>query len=269
MRRISAKPAAESGRRTDTEMFVDAFSRGLQVIRTFDRDRERQTLSEVAARAGISRASARRLLHTLVHLNYVQHDGRYFSLKPKILDLGYAYISSMEFNDLAVDSMHELASRTNSSCSIAVLEGLDAVYVARTTVRRVIGRLFPVGRRLPAYVLSMGRIQLAALSDDALDRYLAAADIERFTRYTVVDRKALRRIIREDGAKGWSVVKREFDEGMCALAMPLRNKDGDVIAALGLGLRPDRADEPAFVEESLAEVAKTAEAINGLMRQRG
>jgi IclR family pca regulon transcriptional regulator len=115
----------------------------------------------------------------------------------------------------------------------------------------------------------MGRIQLAALSDEALDRYLAAADIERFTRYTVVDRKALRRIIREDGTKGWSVVKREFDEGMCALAMPLRNKNGDVIAALGLGLRPDRADEPAFVEESLAEVAKTVETINGLMRQRG
>lgn len=248
---------------------MDAFARGLHVIRTFSRDRERQTLSEVAAHAGISRASARRLLHTLVQLNYAQCDGRYFSLKPKILDLGYAYVSSMEFGDLVIDSMHELASRMNSSCSISILEGHDVVYVARTTVRRLVRRAIPVGSRCPAHVLSMGRVQLAALSDEALDHFLATASIERYTPYTVVDRAELRRAIRGDGEKGWSLVKRELDEGVCAVGMPIRNKNGDVIAGLGFGLPPDRADDPAFIEESLAELAKTADTINGLMRLRG
>lgn len=248
---------------------MDSFARGLLVIRTFSRDREKQTLSEVASYAGISRASARRFLHTLVQLNYAHFDGRHFSLKPKILDLGYAYVSSMEFGDLVIDSMHELALRTDSSCAIAVLEGQDAVYVARTTVRRVTGRAFPVGCRIPAYVLSMGRIQLAALSDDALDAYLANAQLERFTPYTVFDRAALRRTIRADGEKGWSQVNREFDEGMCAIGMAVRNKKGDVIAGLGLGLRPDRADDPAFIEESQAELSRTIDTINGLMRLRG
>jgi IclR family transcriptional regulator, pca regulon regulatory protein len=248
---------------------VDAFARGLQVIRTFSRDRERQTLSQVATHAGISRASARRLLHTLVQLNYAQCEGRYFSLKPKVLDLGYAYVSSMEFGDLVIDTIHDLALRTNSSCSICVLEGHDVVYVARTTVRRVVGRVLPVGSRCPAYVLSMGRIQLAALGDEALDHFLATANIERFTPYTVVDQAELRRIIRADGAKGWSLVKRELDEGLCAMAMPIRNKKGDVIAALGFGLRPERADDPVYIQETLAEVAKTVAMIDGLMQLRG
>jgi IclR family transcriptional regulator, pca regulon regulatory protein len=261
-------PDSETGRCPDNETYVDSFARGLLVIRTFSRDQERQTLSEVASSAGISRASARRLLHTLVQLNYAQYDGRYFSLKPKILDLGYAYVSSMEFGDLVVDSMHELAARTDSSCAISILEGHDVVYAARTTVRRVTSRSFPVGCRFPAHILSMGRIQLAALSDEALDAYLATAHFERFTRYTVVDPAELRRIIRADGEKGWSLVKREFDEGLCAMAMAVRNKKGDVIAGLGFALAPDRADDPAFIDESLIELAKTIGTINGLMRLR-
>lgn len=250
-------------------MYVDAFARGLNVIRTFGRERERQTLSEVAARAGISRASARRLLYTLVQLGYAQNDGRHFSLSPRILDLGYAYVSSMDFGDLVHDPMHELASRTNSSCSISILEGHEIVYVLRTTVRRVTTRNFPLGSRFPAHILSMGRIQLAALSDDALDHYLATAHIERFTRFTTVDREELRRIIRADREKGWSMMKREFDEGLCAMGMAIRNKEGTVIAGLGLDIPPDRADDDAFIANSLKELARTVDTINSLMRQRG
>lgn len=250
-------------------MYVDAFARGLTVIRTFGRERERQTLSEVAARAGISRASARRLLHTLVQLGYAQNDGRHFWLRPRILDLGYAYVSSMDFGDLVHDSMHELASRTNSSCSISILEGHEIVYVLRTTVRRVTARNFPLGSRFPAHILSMGRIQLAALSDEALDHYLATAHIERFTRFTVVDREELRRIIQADREKGWSMMKREFDEGLCSMGMAIRNKEGVVIAGLGLGIPPDQADDDAFIANSLKELARSVDTINGLVRLRG
>lgn len=238
------------------------------MIRTFGPDAERQTLSDVAARAGISRASARRLLYTLLQMNYARFDGRYFSLKPTILDLGYAYISSMEFGELAVEAVHDLATRTNSSCSIGILEGHDVVYVVRTSVGRLTARVFSIGDRFPAHILAMGRVQLAALSDEALDDYLAHARIERFTPYTVVDRDELRRILRADGARGWSIVNRELDEGVCAIGMPLRNKDRQVIAGLGLGLRPDRSDDPAAIEQARIELARTVEAIDGLMRLR-
>lgn len=250
-------------------MFVEAFARGLQVIRTFGPGRENQTLSEVAECAKISRASARRLLHTLLQLNYAHFDGRYFSLKPTILDLGYSYVSSMEFGELAVEATHDLASRTNSSCSIGVLDGHDVVYVMRTSARRQSAHFFPIGGRFPAHLLAMGRTQLAALPDPALDDFLASARIERLTPYTVVDRDELRRIIHADRDRGWSVVKRELDEGVCAIGMPLRNKGGQVIAGLGLGLRPDRADDLAAIEEARSELAKTVAAIDGLVRLRG
>lgn len=250
-------------------MFVDAFARGIQVIRTFGQGCEKQTLSEVAERAGISRASARRLLHTLLQLDYAHFDGRHFSLKPTILDLGYAYISSMEFGAFAVEAMHDLATRTTSSCSIGILEGHDVVYVVRTSVRRLTARVFPIGSRFPAHVLAMGRTQLAALSDEMLDDYLANARIERFTPYTVVDRDELRRIIHADRERGWSIVSRELDEGVCAIGMPLRNKSGRVIAGVGLGLRPDRVDDPAAIEEARVALAESVAAIDGLVRLRG
>jgi IclR family pca regulon transcriptional regulator len=250
-------------------MFVDAFARGIQVIRTFGPGCEKQTLSEVAARAEISRASARRLLHTLLQLNYARFDGRYFSLKPAILDLGYAYISSMEFGEFAVEAVHDLAARMNSSCSIGVLDGYDIVYVLRTSIGRLTARVFSVGDRFPAHILAMGRVQLAALSDAALDDYLAHARIERFTPYTVVDRDELRRILRADRERGWSVINRELDEGVCAIGMPLRDKNNRVIAGLGLGIRPDRADDPVAIEEARIELAKAVATIDGLVRLRG
>ena len=238
------------------------------MIRTFGPGSERQTLSDVAARAGISRAAARRLLYTLLQLGYAQFDGRRFSLKPTILDLGYAYISSMAFGEFAVEAMHELASRTNSSCSLGVLEGDEVVYVLRTSIGRLTARIFPIGGRFPAHVLAMGRPQLAALGDEALEHYLATAKIERYTPYTVTGRDALRRILVADRERGWSVVKRELDEGICAIGMAVRNKDGEVIAGLGLGLRPERADDPAAVEEARAELARAVEQIETLLRLR-
>lgn len=255
-------------RSESNEMFVHAFARGLHVIRSFGEGSEKQTLSDVARRSDISRASARRLLHTLIHLGYVDYDGKHFWLKPKILDLGYSFISSLDFSGVAQEAMNELAARTNSSASLTILDGKDLIYVVRSTIRYGSHCKHIIGDRQPAHVLSMGRILLAELSDIELDRYLSETTFTRYTPYTVTDPQELRKIIRADGQKGWSIVRREMNEGVCAIAMPVRRKDGSVIAALGLSIRPDLSTDPDTIENALRELSSTIETINSLIRLR-
>lgn len=252
-----------------TDMFVHAFARGLHVIRSFGEQTEKQTLSDVARRSNISRASARRLLHTLVHLGYVDSDGKHFWLKPKILDLGYSYISSKALAGVSQDAMNDLAERQNSSASMAVLDGKELVYVVRSTIRNGSRCVSAIGDRQPAYIMAIGRILLAELSDTELDSYLETTTFTRFTPYTVTDRKMLREIIRSDGKKGYSVVRREMNEGLCAIAMPVRDKDGKAVAGLGLSIRPDLSMDRAAVQAARRELSATIETINELIRMRG
>jgi len=253
----------------NNDMFVHAFARGLHVIRSFGEQTEKQTLSDVARRSNISRASARRLLHTLVHLGYVDSDGKHFWLKPKILDLGYSYISSKALAGVSQDAMNELAMRQNSSASMVVLDGKEIVYVVRSTIRNGSPCTASIGGRRPAYIMAVGRILLAELSDTELDDYLETTTFTRFTPYTVTDKKMLREIIRSDGKKGVSIVRREMNEGVCAIAMPVRDKDGEVIAALGLSIRPDLSMDRTAVQSARRELSETVDTINELIRMRG
>lgn len=258
----------DAARAQDTDMYVDAFARGLQVIRSFNAGPERLTLSDVARRAGISRASARRLLHTLLQLRYVDYDGKYFSLRPSILDLGYSYISSLDLARLSEEAMDTLATTMNASCSLSVLDGHDVVYVRRAEVRAVTTCSSRVGNRVPAHLLSMGRIQLAALSDAALDDYFENVPLERFTPYTITDPGQLKSVIRADGARGWSIVRRERDEGICSIGMPIRVKDNEVVAGIGLGLKPDLSSDPVMLELARRELAKAVTTVGDLLRMR-
>ena len=250
-------------------MFVHAFARGLHVIRSFAEQAERQTLSDVARRSNISRASARRLLHTLLYLGYVDSDGKHFWLKPKILDLGYSYISSMALACVAQDAMNDLAERQKSSASMAVLDGSELVYVVRSTIRNGSHCTHTIGDRQPAFIMAIGRILLAELNDTELDGYLETTTFTRYTPYTVTDKKMLREIIRSDGKKGYSIVRREMNEGVCAIAMPVRNKDGKAIAGLGLSIRPDLSMDRAAVQAARRELSGTVETIIDLIRMRG
>lgn len=258
----------EPDRAETNDMFVHAFARGLHVIRSFGEGSEKQTLSDVARRSNISRASARRLLHTLLHLGYVDHDGKHFWLRPKILDLGYSFISSMDFAGVAQEAMNELAEKMGSSASLTVLDGNDLIYVVRSTTRYGSRCNHVIGDRQPAHVLAMGRILLSELRDTELDKYLSTATITRFTPYTITDPQELRKIIRADGKKGWSIVRREMNEGVCAVGMPIRSKDGTVIAALGLSIRPDLSTDPATIDNALHELSSTIKTIDGLLRLR-
>jgi IclR family pca regulon transcriptional regulator len=162
-----ALPALKPG-----DSYVQSFARGLSVIRAFSAEAPQQTLTEVAKRCGLTRAGARRILLTLETLGYVKCEGRLFSLTPKILDLGFAYLSSQPLWHFAEPVMQNLAADLRESCSAAVLDGGDIVYVLRVPARKIMSINLGLGSRLPAWCTSMGRVLLAGLSAPELETYL-------------------------------------------------------------------------------------------------
>src|SRR5215468_10001176 len=226
--------------------FVQSLDRGLAVIRAFGPDRERLSLSEVARATGLTRAAARRFLLTLVKLGYVRSDGRAFSLRPKVLELGYAYLSGLALPDVAEPHLEELSAKLNESSSISVLDGHHIVYVARVATKRIMTVAISVGTRFPAYAASMGRVLLADLSPDELEKYLAEATFEAFTERTVVDPNQLRNIISEVGTQGYSIVDQELEEGLRALAAPIRDSSGAVAAAINVSAHASRFNSDAM-----------------------
>ncbi|HEY6031096.1 MAG TPA: helix-turn-helix domain-containing protein, partial [Gaiellaceae bacterium] len=189
-------------RDTDDRDYVNSLARGLTVIRAFNRSRPTMTLSEVAKRTGINRAAARRFLLTLVREGYAETDGKYFRLRPKILELGFSALSSMTFAEIAQPIMDELADTLDEMCLAAVLDGDWVVYVNRTSTQRVVSVNLDVGSRLPAFCMSTGRVLLAALPDEELDRWLAQLRPTKYTDHTIVSKRKLREAIvhsRTDG----------------------------------------------------------------------
>eukprot|EP01036_Dinobryon_divergens_P047162 gene47161-biopygen38208 len=173
------------------DSYVQSFARGLEVIRSFSAQAPRQTLSEVAARSGLTRAGARRILLTLQTLGYVETDGRDFRLTARILDLGFAYLSSMPIWNLAEPVVEALVEAVKESSSAAVLDGTDIVYVMRVPTHKIMKNSLGIGSRLPAYCTSMGRMLLAGLPDDELQARLQGHPMQRFTAHTTTDADAL------------------------------------------------------------------------------
>jgi IclR family pca regulon transcriptional regulator len=226
------------------------------------------TLSEVAERTGLTRATARRVLLTLEQLGYVQLRGRRFRLTARILDLGFAYLSSLSLSHVAQPVMEDLAARIRGRCNVAVLDGDDIVYILRVATQSD-SDAYPqasIGRRFPAYATSMGRVLLGALAPHDLDALLAAATLRQLTPYTEVDPVRLAAIVREDARRGWSFVRQEQSEITCSLGVPLRDRSGEVIAAIGTGWFPRSAKaDAARRDEILPHVQQAADEISRAM----
>src|SRR6266581_2132540 len=238
--------------------FVQSLDRGLAVIRSFGPDRERLSLSEVARATGLTRAAARRFLLTLVKLGYVRSDGREFSLRPRVLELGYAYLSGLALPDVAAPHLEELVAKLHESSSISVLDGHHIVYVARVATKRIMTVAISVGTRFPAYAASMGRVLLAALSEEELDKYLAEATFEAFTEQTVTDPVELKEIVHEVAEQGYSIVDQELEEGLRALAAPIRDSSGAVTAAINVSAHASRHSPDAMLTHLLPALLQTA-----------
>ena len=240
---------------------VQSLERGLAVIRAFDAEHRELGLSEVARITGLSRAAARRFLLTLVSLGYVhQVDGR-FSLRPRVLELGYAYLSGLSLPEVAQPHMETLVATVNESSSVSVLDDLDIVYVARVPTRRIMSITLAVGTRLPAFATSMGRVLLAALPPAELDQRLSRIDFRPLTPHTVRDVGALRDVLARAREDGYAAVDQELEEGLRSLAVPIRDSGGVAIAALNVSVHATRGTMAGLRRDVLPLARQAAQAI--------
>jgi|ERR1022692_854868 IclR family pca regulon transcriptional regulator len=263
-----AVPAADPPPPRNSD-FVQSLDRGLAVIRAFGPDRERLSLSEVARATGLTRAAARRFLLTLVKLGYVRSDGREFSLRPRVLELGYAYLSGLALPEVAAPHLEELVARLHESSSICVLDGHHVVYVARVPTKRIMTVAISVGTRFPAYATSMGRVLLAAMSEQDLDRYLAEASFEPFTGRTVTDPDRLRTIVHEVARQGYAIVDQELEEGLRAVAAPIRGSADVGTAAINVSAHASRVSLAVMRSEILPALLETASLIEADLKSQG
>jgi IclR family transcriptional regulator, pca regulon regulatory protein len=213
--------------------FVQSLGRGLAVIGAFDADHTHLSLTDVARRTGLTRAAARRFLLTLADLGYVRADGRLFTLTPRVLQLGYAYLSSQSLPEVAEPHLERLVAEVRESSSVSVLDGDDIVYVARVATSRIMTVAINVGTRFPAYATSMGRVLLAGLPADDLDAYLGRVALEPFTSRTITAVDRLRAELDRVRTQGWAIVDEELEEGLRSLAAPICGRDG-VVAAVNV-----------------------------------
>jgi IclR family pca regulon transcriptional regulator len=227
------KPAVRPG-----ETFVESFEKGLRVITAFDDQHTSMTLSEVAERTSLTRAATRRLLLTLVGLGYATLEGKQFSLTARVLRLGHAYLRASALPELAAPVLQRLSDALGESASLAVLDGLEVVYVARSAKQRIMSVNLGVGARLPALYTSLGRVLLA--SHPQRDALLAQAPLERHTARALTNRAKLREVLKDVAAKGHCVVDQELEAGLRSIAVPVADARGRVIAAMNVSAQANR-----------------------------
>ncbi|BCB60371.1 transcriptional regulator [Halomonas sp. A020] len=233
---------------TESRDFVTALASGLEVIQAFDAEHPRMTLSEVASRTGMNRAKARRFLLTLHALGYVRKEQRYFELAPRVLQLGYAFLSANNYQGVIQQYLEEITVETGESSSLGVLDGHDVTYVARSAAKhRLMAITLSVGTRLPAAYTSMGRILLAQLSDEALDRFLATITLEPFTDKTVTDVNELRHRIVEARQQGYAISDQELDSGLRSIAVPVYDAKQHLMGAINISTNAARVDLDTLV----------------------
>lgn len=250
---------------TPGDGYVQSFARGLEVIRSFSADAPSQTLTEVAERSGLTRAGARRILLTLQSLGYVTLEGKVFSLTPRILDLGFAYLSSMPIWNLAEPVMEKLVAEVRESCSVAVLDGTDIVYVLRIPTHKIMSINLGVGSRLPAYCTSLGRVLLGALPDEELVERLKRSDITTRTKYTVTGMKDLLARMEQVRKQGWSMVNQELEEGLVSMSAPITDRAGRTVAALNISGQANRTSAKIMQETMLPQLLSAAKDISRML----
>jgi IclR family transcriptional regulator, pca regulon regulatory protein len=236
------------------------------VIRALSTPGPGLTLTQVARASSLTRASARRFLLTLERLGYVRADGRLFALTPRVLELGYSYLSSLSLPEIAEPHLERLAHEVHESSSVSVLDDDEIVYVARVPTKRIMTVSISVGTRFPAYATSMGRVLLADLDDPELDSFLDRAELRPLTGGTLTTAATLREELERVRRQGWALVDQELEVGLRSVAAPIRNATGRAVAAVNVsahasrttlehvrrGLLPPLLDTAALIERDLA-----------------
>ena len=221
--------------------YMTSLARGLEVIRGFSREQRRLSIAQLSRQTGISRAAVRRCLYTLRELGYVNsEDGRHYSLQPKLLGLGYAYLSSTPMVVTAQPFLDRVSEAVNESCSLGTLDGEDILYLARSVTSRIISVTLNVGSRLPAYCTSIGLVLLAHLPQPELDEYLSQVELKPFTEHTITSRQKLREQLEQVRRQGYAVADQLMELGVRSMAVPVSNAAGSVIAGMNVIVQAGR-----------------------------
>lgn len=247
--------AERPGRSPET---IRSLARGLSVIRVFDAEHPSLTLSEVAARARMPRAGARRALHTLVELGYASQHDREFTLRPKLLELGFEHLSGLSLADVVTPHLQTLSALLDESVSASVLDGGQIVYIARVATRRVMRVQIRIGTRFPAESTAMGRVLLAARSPEWIEGFVESVRVERRSPYTTTDTSRLRTILAQTRQRGFALVDQELEEGLRSVAVPVHDGEGTVVAAVNVATTVIHDEPEAFVERVLPPLRRTA-----------
>lgn len=239
--------------------FMTSLARGLAVVQAFQERKRQLTIAQISHRTQIPRAAVRRCLHTLIKLGYVTHDGRVYSLLPKVLTLGHAYVSSTPLAVSAQPYLDRMSERLHEACNMATLEGDDILYIARSAItERLISVNLAVGGRLPAYCTSMGRVLLAGLDDASLREYLAKADLRPRTRRTLHTPEALLECLQQVRQQGWCIVDQELEQGLRSAAVPVYDASGQVLAAINVSTHANRVSRTALEQRYLPIVVQAS-----------
>ena len=248
---------------TNSALFVQSFARGLEVIEAFGQT-PTMTLTEISGATGLSRATVRRFVHTLVRLGYMRATDKHFALTPKIMNLGFAYLASQPLVELVDPVLANLSKELGQSTSVSVLDGTDVVYIARQETTSIMRINITVGTRFPAYATSMGRVLLAGLESAALEEYFAQADLTEVTDYTITDEADLRAELAQIRKQGYAVVEEELEVGLASVAVPICNRAGTTVAAMNTSVAVTRQTPEDLTELLPALLAAAGEVSNAL-----
>jgi IclR family pca regulon transcriptional regulator len=261
MSRLRPQDAERRARRANGTDFSEALARGLGVINAFDAERRQMTLSDIARAIDLPRATVRRALATLVALGYLEAEGRLFRLTPRILKLAIAYLSADPVPSILQPVCERISRQVGASCSVAVLDGDEAVMIARAVPARPASVGLGVGYRVPVFCSALGRVLASAMPDPQLDAFLAQLKPVRFTRQTVVSKAEIRRLILDVRKKGYALADQEAEVGIRSIAVPLVRFDGRAVAALNIGVQPEQVPARTMIADYAPLLQKEAAAL--------
>lgn len=268
----AAKPSTPQARAAGNEApprdFVAPVAHGLAVLRSFDQGHLRMTLSEVSARTDMTRAGARRYLLTLVHLGYVQQSGRLFQLTPKVLELGYAFMSTLPLPELAQPYLDRFTEETDEASAIAILDGHEVVHLAWATPERQLKPVITIGRRFNALYNSTGRVLIACNDDQTIDRYLGEIRLAKLTPWSISSKAKLREELKRIRENQYAVVDQESEEGLRSLAVPILNRSGQPIAAINTITNAATVSETDLVQKLLPVLRDVAKELSAALGAR-
>ena len=257
---MNAKTDSPAGRD-----LVGGLEKGLKVIESFDQERSRLSIAEVAEATGLTRAAARRYLITLTHLGYMRHENKLFSLTPAVLRLGQSYLHSARLPRIAQPLLYRLAYSLGEAASVGVLDDDQLVCVAAVSAGQLVSATLQPGTRVPAYCTANGRMLLASLPQESIERFLERAMPEPITRHTIVDKERLALEIARAREQGYALVDQELELGLRTIAVPVRNFRGDVVAAMNVSVHANRLPAGQMVERCLPALIKIQVELGALL----